>query len=161
MRVNGPIAWLFVSAFMAMSVPWGSALGSAREPSCYNPTTRASRSASAWRATGTSGSNCRPPAPWDTLRVPVGGWSKVACNTGGWWDCRGGEHYHQDGRCDHNHDGDRDDDDDDHHDGDDDDDHHGGSRGPTGPTGPTGPMGPPGPQGPPGPTGAKGATGAT
>lgn len=89
--------------------------------------------------------SCRPPAPWDTLNVPAGGWSATPCTDGGAFECRANEFFFElnsigprgpqgiPGVM--------------------------GPQGPTGNVGPQGPQGPSGPQGPQGPEGPQGAQG--
>jgi hypothetical protein len=64
-------------------------------PACYNSTNGNLRLVRPWGVAGVPGGepNCRPPAPWDTLDVPAGGFDATACNTGGVFDCRFGEDY--------------------------------------------------------------------
>ena len=100
-------------------------------PVCYNSQSGDWRLVSPWGVANAPALSCRPPAPWDSINVPAGGWSKVACTTGGAFDCREHEFFLELN-----------------------------SRGPQGPLGLTGPQGSIGPQGPNGAVGPIGPQGS-
>jgi len=93
-------------------------------PTCYNSTN------GNWRVVSPfgPGASCRPPAPWDTVNVPPGGWSTQACTTGGLFACRHHEMFFYLSSAGSG----------------------GGGVGPTGATGPKGATGATGPRGPQG-----------
>jgi hypothetical protein len=100
-------------------------------PTCYDANTGAMRVVAPWSRNGSSAS-CRPPAPWDSINMPPGGWSKTTCNDGGQFECRTNELFTEVQ-----------------------------IRGPQGPQGVPGLQGPQGVQGPRGAQGDRGARGDT
>src|SRR5438105_6715400 len=61
-------------------------------PLCYNSTNGNLRMVKPW-ADASGSPSCHPPAPWDTINVPVGGWSAQQCTVGGAFDCRNNESF--------------------------------------------------------------------
>src|SRR6185295_17108008 len=56
-------------------------------PVCYRKDDGRARLVRPWNSRRESVPNCKPPAPWDQFNIPTGGWSDVACTTGGSFDC--------------------------------------------------------------------------
>jgi hypothetical protein len=103
-------------------------------PACYDSLSGDWRVVHPWSSRKSPTAACRPPAPWDGVDVPAGGWGPVLCNAGGAFDCDANESFIQIDSI--------------------------GPQGPQGPTGAAGIQGRVGPQGPVGPTGPQGAAGA-
>jgi hypothetical protein len=108
----------------------------AQVPACYNSVSGEWRVVHPWSSKISTGAVCRPPAPWDTVNVPAGGWGQVICTAGGAFDCDANESFIAiDSRGPQ------------------------GLQGPIGAPGVQGSVGPQGPTGPVGPIGPVGATG--
>jgi hypothetical protein len=116
--------------------PWGppNVFPSGFIPVCYARMDGEARLVRPWNVINRATAACRPPAPWDTFNIPAGGWTNVACTTGGSFDCRRDEYYTELETT---------------------------VVGPPGPPGPPGIPGPQGIKGDPGATGAMGAKGDT
>jgi len=108
----------------------------AQVPACYNWYNGSWRVVHPWISKTAPSASCRPPAPWDTVNVPAGGWGPMACTDGGAFDCGENESFVAiESRGPQ------------------------GAQGPMGAPGIAGPVGPRGPVGPAGPAGAKGDAG--
>src|SRR4029077_11184097 len=65
----------------------------AQVPACYNSYNGSWRVVHPWISNKAPSAICRPPAPWDTVNVPAGGWGPTLCTDGGVFDCDENESF--------------------------------------------------------------------
>src|SRR5580765_2270403 len=83
------------------SIPWSTptwvgppnVFASGFIPVCYARLDGEPRLVRPWSLSRSPSEVCRPPAPWDAVNIPPGGWPNTVCTAGGAFDCRRDEYY--------------------------------------------------------------------